>query len=497
MRRLRSFMLRHLVLLLIAGLVLARLAGMAALPLMDTTEARYGEIGRKMAALGDWVTPWHADGVPFWGKPPLSFWLTAGSFKLLGVSEFTARLPHFACAVLVALLVWNLGRQRDARLARLAVAVLAGSALFWVSGGAVMTDGALVLGTTLCMQAFWQALHAAVPTQRERAGWLFFIGLALGLLAKGPLALVLVATPLALWMMLTRHWRQAWRALPWLRGSVLALALAVPWYVIAERRTPGFLAYFIVGEHWHRFVTPGWQGDLYGTAHRYAPGTIWIFAAAALLPWTVLLPLATWRGRSAASRPSGARDWDSYLLLWAIVPLLFFTPARNIIWTYPLPALPAAALLIAGRLLWRQPVGAERWVAAGLGASLALAVGSWAVGQATGQIEAASARSIVRAYEVQRAPGQPLFFIGGRTFSAAFYSRNQAHHVERAADITPALVTTGAFVAVRADATAALGTAGFEVERMAGRFGPLALVLLRPAQASAAAGTAAGHAVAP
>ncbi|WP_298235645.1 glycosyltransferase family 39 protein [uncultured Azohydromonas sp.] len=465
--------------LLLAALALARLAAMVLLPLMDTTEARYGEIGRKMAELGDWITPWHAEGVPFWGKPPLSFWLTAGSFRLLGVNELAARLPHFLCAALIAALAWDLGRRRDARTAWLALAVLVGSVLFWVSAGAVMTDGALVLGTTLCLHAFWLALHAPEDAIRTRAGWLFFVGLALGLLAKGPLALVLAGAPLLLWTALMRRWRRVWQSLPWLRGAVLTLVLALPWYGLAERRTPGFLAYFIMGEHWHRFVTPGWQGDLYGTAHRYAPGTIWLFAAAALLPWTLLLPLAAWRGRGqpVQSRAADAREWDAYLLLWALVPLLFFTPARNIIWTYPLPALPAVALLIAGWWV-RQPLRAERWAAAGLVISLGLALAGGIAGRASGAIEAASARPVVRAYEALHPSGQPLIFVGGRAFSAAFYSRNQARHVERAADIPPALASAGAFVAVRADALDTLRAVGFDVSRIEGRFGDVVLVQL-------------------
>ena len=86
----RNQRIRLLILLLLAALLLARLVAMAVLPLMDTTEPRYAEIGRKMAELNDWVTPWFDEGVPFWGKPPLSFWLTAASFKVLGVTEFAA-----------------------------------------------------------------------------------------------------------------------------------------------------------------------------------------------------------------------------------------------------------------------------------------------------------------------------------------------------------------------------------------------------------------------
>ena len=105
-----SGLFRRAVLVLIGLLLLARLIGMAVVPLMDTTEARYGETGRIMAELNDWITPWFDYGVPFWGKPPLAFWVTAASFKAFGVSEFTARLPHLAISVfIVGLAAWLAG----------------------------------------------------------------------------------------------------------------------------------------------------------------------------------------------------------------------------------------------------------------------------------------------------------------------------------------------------------------------------------------------------
>src|SRR5664279_4952702 len=146
-----SKFLRRAVPILIGLLLLARAIGMALVPLIDTTEARYGEIARKMAELNDWVTPWFDYGVPYWGKPPLAFWVTAISFKLFGVNEFSARLPHLIVSLLiVGLIVW-LAARRDRGAAVPTLVLISGSFLFFVATGAVMTDIKLILGTTLTM----------------------------------------------------------------------------------------------------------------------------------------------------------------------------------------------------------------------------------------------------------------------------------------------------------------------------------------------------------
>lgn len=82
-----------------------------------------------------------------------------------------------------------------------------------------------------------------------------------------------------------------WNSLPWIKGALLMLALSLPWYLLAERQTPGFLHYFIVGEHFQRFTVKGWQGDLYGSGHASPLGTIWLYGLTMFLPWTLLLPL--------------------------------------------------------------------------------------------------------------------------------------------------------------------------------------------------------------
>ena len=87
--------------------ILIRLVSLGLYPLMDTTEGRYGEIARKMAEMNDWITPWFDTGVPFWGKPPLSFWLSAYGFKLFGINEFAVGVHLFFAALLIVIIGYD------------------------------------------------------------------------------------------------------------------------------------------------------------------------------------------------------------------------------------------------------------------------------------------------------------------------------------------------------------------------------------------------------
>ncbi len=448
----------------LAVLLGLRLLSLGLYPLTDNTEARYAEIARVMVALGDWITPWFDRGVPFWGKPPLSFWTTAASFSVFGVNEFAARLPHLLAALCVGWLVWGWARLRTRQEALTALALLAGSCLMLIAAGAVMTDMTLVLGTTLALRGFWLGLHGEA-TQRRREAWLFFLGLAVGLLAKGPLVLVLAGLPLGLWTLWSRQLGRVWRELPWLCGGLTVLLLVAPWYVAAEMRTPGFLDYFLVGEHWHRFVTPGWSGDRYGGAHSAARGSIWLYAWVAALPWSVLLPLAWWRWRRAgvkapvatiaAEADGSARQ--RYLLLWSLAPLVFFTFAGNILWTYVLPALPPLALL-AARVLSRQPdlPRVNRLLSWGLGLSALLFAGFVAGLNLNQAQDWHTTRQLVAHYDALNTDRGALIFYPVRPYSAAFYSHGRAEQVAQAADLLMRVTQPPSFLAVKTSLLATL-----------------------------------------
>ncbi|MGH8250096.1 MAG: ArnT family glycosyltransferase [Steroidobacteraceae bacterium] len=426
-----------------------RFALLGAYPLMDTTEARYAEIARRMAELGDWVTLWIGQAEPFWGKPPLSVWMTAASFRVLGVGEFAARLPYWLCGCLVAWIAWDWLAQRSHRVAVLAIAILTGSTLFFAATGTVMTDMVLALGMMLAMRGFWLALHGT-PAKRRREQFLMFLGIAIGLLAKGPIA-ILAGIPMAIWALRSRQIGPVLRQIRWGRGLLFTLALAVPWYAWAESRTPGFLEYFLLGEHWHRFLDPGWPGDLYGSAHAFPRGSIWLFVPLAIFPWSLIAPFVAWRWRRAAAPAMGDdRSLSSYLLLWALTPCVFFTAAGNILWTYLLPGLPPFAMLAA---LWlnrlprdRLP---ERWLAAGVALMAIGSIGVVSAFNAGGWDERKSTKALVSDYMARRSDGDALVFFRKQPLSAAFYSRGQAALADSTDELQACLADGTAFVAIR------------------------------------------------
>lgn len=437
----------------LAAAVLGRVLTLGVYPLMDTTEARYAEIARKMVELNDWVTPWFDYGVPFWAKPPLSFWLTSASFKLFGINEIAARLPHWLVGMAVAWLVWDLSARRSRREALYASALLVGSMLFFVAAGAVMTDMTLVLSTTLAMRGFWLGLHGT-DAERKRERWLLFVAAGIGLLAKGPIAVVLMALPIAGWALTTRNVATACRGLPWFQGGLVALAIALPWYALAEWRTPGFLDYFLYGEHWKRFLTPGWKGDLYGSAHNYPRGTIWLFVFVDLLPWTILLPVAALVWRKTGGMPEAIpsdRNWRTYLLFWGFAPAVFFTAAGNVLWPYVLPGIPALALW-ASEWLARRPnrASVERLLIGGVAFTLIALLGFLVGLPLSGSEEIKSTKALVADYDSHRTGREALIFFGGRPLSGAFYSQGKAEEALGADQLARRLEEAPSFVAIKA-----------------------------------------------
>ncbi len=439
--------MRRILWTLIAIALVARVATLGIYPLMDNTEARYAEVARKMLETGDWVTPQFRYGVPFWSKPPLAVWVTAASMGVFGVNEFAARLPALLCCLGIAALAWVLARRAlGADIAVRTVAVLATTALFFVAAGAVMTDAQLSLGTTLSMVAFYMAVRGD-PARRRMWGYAFFVGLAIGLLAKGPVGVVLTAVPTGLWTIWQRAYGDVWRRIPWITGTLLCAALALPWYLLAEQRTPGFIEYFIVGEHWKRYTVAGWDGDMFGTAHAQPRGLIWPLAILCTLPWCLAWIGLAWARRTTREPAAPWTDRGAlraYLLLWMLTPAVFFTFAGNILFTYVLPGLPAFAMLvarfwsgIAETSLWRRSLKYHTLIVP-LGATLGILIVVPRLAPTFTQQDIAARYVAARA-----SPAEAIVYYREAPHSAEFYLRGKTKTAATREDLARHLAAPG------------------------------------------------------
>jgi 4-amino-4-deoxy-L-arabinose transferase-like glycosyltransferase len=406
--------------------LLIRLIASCLYPLIDPTESRYAEMARKMLETGNWVTPQIGYGVPFWGKPPLAVWLNAINLSLFGINEFAARLSALLLCAATVGLVYRLALTRvEKPQAFAAPAILAGMALFFVMAGSVAMDQCLNFGVTLALVSFWLAFN----TERRIYGYLFFIGLSIGLMAKGPIAVILVGIPVGLWVLIRNEWKAVRQGLPWVGGTVLMLAISVPWYLLAEHRTPGFLEYFFIGEHWKRFTEKGWQGDLYGSGRAHPLGMVWLYWLGAALPWSpiflAMAGVAFWR-KKARQLLESADGWRLYCLLWMLAPLLFFTFSANVIWTYALPGLPGCALLLAewrrdGWMAWLSNDRAAFWIGILFPALFLAVVLAW---QVVPFQFVRTQKSLVSQYlKLRQGSEDKLIYLWEYPYSAEFYTR--------------------------------------------------------------------------
>jgi 4-amino-4-deoxy-L-arabinose transferase-like glycosyltransferase len=321
-------------------LLVFRFILLGAIPLLDKTEARYGEIARLMYETKEWIMLQIDYGVPFWAKPPLSTWLSAFSFNLFGVSEIAARLPYFLLNVIILIILgnWVKGLKKSFLLPAF---ILLTTPEFLIHTGVVSTDTALCFSITLIMISFWKSMQ-----NDENSIWnyVFFIAVGLGFLSKGPLVLVLTGPPIFIWLVLQKiNIKTVYSRLPWIRGILITGLVAIPWYILAENRSPGFIDYFIVGEHFNRFLKPGWTGDLYGSGHSQPIGMIWVFLLLFTFPWLQIVLIKLWKNRTTIFKD----NWVSFLVLWLFWTPLFFTMSKNILHTYILPStIPIALLMV-------------------------------------------------------------------------------------------------------------------------------------------------------
>ncbi len=309
--------------------------------LWSPDEGRYAEIPREMVASGDWVTP-RLDGVKYFEKPALFYWLQALAIEAFGVRDWTLRLWVALFALGGCLAVYAAGRRLFGRRAGLlAAAVLATSPLYYVLSQSITLD----MGVSVLLAATLLAALLGIeePAGRRRRLLLYaaYAAAAAATLEKGLIGFLLPGLVVLVWLAAARRWRSL-RPLYLPTGLALFLAIALPWHLLVARANPDFLYFYFVREHFLRYAT-----KLHA---RYQP--FWFFAPillAGLMPWAAFLPRAL-RLAPDAGRPDPRRAEVLFLLLWAGIVFAFFSASSSKLAPYILPCAPPLALLV-GRSL--------------------------------------------------------------------------------------------------------------------------------------------------
>ena len=320
------------------------LPGLGRPALWEPDEGRYAEIAREMVISGDYVTP-RDDFELYFEKPPLVYWAEAAAIQIFGVNEFAVRLPAALFSIGQVVVTAALAEAMlGAAAGFFAALVLALSPLFFGFARFATLDPALAFFLAAALGAFYAAARGDSFSRGPARRWLLISAamLALGTLAKGPIALLLGGAIALAWMAIERRLRQV-AQMPLVWCLVIYAAIVVPWFVLVEARNPGFVHFFIVHEHLERYVA--------SSEHGWGP---WFFIPIVIggaWPWIFFVPLG-WSAMRAgdglsesAKDPSGRRAAARFLAIWFVVIFVFFSIPRSKLGSYILPALVPLAIV--------------------------------------------------------------------------------------------------------------------------------------------------------
>jgi 4-amino-4-deoxy-L-arabinose transferase-like glycosyltransferase len=303
--------------------------------LITPDEGRYATLSLAMLQSGDWITP-RLNGILYFEKPPLQYWGGALAMALLGPSDFAARLwPALSGLLAIGLVTYTASRLWGQRSGWHAGLIMASTTWVVVNSHFLSLDAGLSATLTLALCGFLLTRHAqALGRASSPWMWAAWLGLALAVLSKGLVGLLIPGAVLVLHSL----WRwdfSIWRAMRWGSGSLLFALITVPWFVMVSLRNPDFAWFFFVHEHFDRYLLPDHNRE--GPAWYFLP-----FVGLGFLPWTSALP---WLARVRRA------DFESsFLWLWAVFVLVFFSASSSKLPSYILPMFPALALLLAHRL---------------------------------------------------------------------------------------------------------------------------------------------------
>jgi 4-amino-4-deoxy-L-arabinose transferase-like glycosyltransferase len=304
-------------------------------PLLEPDETRYALIPLTMIQQGNWLIP-QLHGKPYNDKPPFLYWLTALSYQAFGVHDWTARLPSAVATWLTVLIIYGwLCYSANWRVAVIACTVLSTMAGFLVIGRMLLLDSVLTLFTTVSLCAGHIALTRCNSSELFWLVSAFCTGI--GVLTKGPVAIILTTLPLALYQQLDRCCPK-FSLRRWVLYFIASLTIAIPWYIYIGLQSDSFVTEFFWRHHVMRFLKP---------YHHLRPW--WFYFPILLLE---LLPWLIW----PATKVPQKHFKGPLCFCWIIVIscFAFFSLSRCKLPTYLMPMLPFCATLIGAHIVQQK-----------------------------------------------------------------------------------------------------------------------------------------------
>jgi 4-amino-4-deoxy-L-arabinose transferase-like glycosyltransferase len=340
------------------GLVLFHLAGTWSLPLIDRDEPRFAEASREMIQRADCVVPYFNNQLRL-DKPPLAYWAQVASYRTFGESDFSARLPSGIAAALTTLVILAWGRRIGAaEVGWWAAIIFTLSLQTFLHAKAAVADMWLVLFMTIAYWAGYELLQRPTPNAQRptfniqpRWWWMFYLSLALGFLAKGPIAWIPLLTVVTT-ITFARDWQLA-RHFKFLRGILLMLAVVALWGIPALIQTQGEFFAIGIGRHVVSRSLATMEGHGAGSFGMYLLLLPFYFVTifVSFFPWSIKLPWLvrrTLRKRAGIADPGYSRsEIDNYLITGIAIVFVIFTLIATKLPHYTLPAFPLLAFLLA------------------------------------------------------------------------------------------------------------------------------------------------------
>jgi len=320
--------------------------------LADDADATHAVAAKDILLRNDWVTL-HVNGIRYLEKAPLLYWLVAISYQCFGLNVFAVRFPVMVAVVLLAGMAYVFGRWAYSQKAGLYAAVILVSCVgMYLFTRIMIPEAMLTLWFTVAHFCFLRAFFGTGKEKRFYYG--FYAAMALAVLSKGLIGIVLLVSPVFFFLLLTGNF-SAWKELRLLSGSVLFLAIAAPWHLLAGFQNENFFWFYFINEHVLRFLSQRSQKDY----NKMPLLQYWLLHLVWLFPWSLGFPLLLKQRPGFGSTADRQAQVNLYLWLWAGTILLFFNFSSNQEY-YTFPAYPAIALLLGAALASVEAEGKGR-----------------------------------------------------------------------------------------------------------------------------------------